>query len=80
MRRGSVTYHTGSLRVHPQTAVGWTHIWDGREQYPITDQQAATLVFMGYITYSPDDGPNARVYRPVKGVKLEQIKKVFASG
>lgn len=50
---------------HPPNAPGWAHVWIPQtcEQLEITDAQAHALVFLGLITYSPEDGPNARVYR-----------------
>jgi hypothetical protein len=62
------------VSIAPQHAVGWTHVWDGSEQLPLTDEQAAALAYLGFIFYSPWDGPNARVYRLCEGVPLAQVK------
>lgn len=61
----------------PPGARGWTHIWDGdEEQLPISDGTAQSLVRLQIISYSPDDGPHAKVYRPVKpNWTLDRIKK-----
>lgn len=66
--------------LHPPTARGWTHILENGKQLAISDELAASLVFMGVIQYSPEDGPNARVYRPrfdwetCEGWTLDRIK------
>jgi hypothetical protein len=35
------------------------------EQIMIDAEQAQLLVWIGYIVYDPEYGPNAKVYRPV---------------
>ena len=64
--------------VAPPEAIGWDHIWTGREQIPITKAQAFTLVVADLIVYSPEDGPNARVYRP-NGVSGRYLKRLLAT-
>lgn len=63
-----------NAKVAPENAMGWTHVWAEGEQFPLGDDTAVALAIFGLIEYSPDDGPNARVYRCCDGVTLAQVK------
>lgn len=63
--------------IAPPTAMGWTHVWAEGEQLPMDDDTAAALAMLGLIEYSPDDGPNARVYRCCEGVSLAKVKSML---
>lgn len=62
------------VSIAPANATGWTHVWDGREQVAMSDQQAAGLALCGVIYYSAGDGPNARVYRLCEGYTIDVVK------
>lgn len=66
------------MDVHSPTAPGWTHVLDGEDQLALDDDVAAALVLLCLITYSPDDGPFARVYRLCDGVTLETVRHAIA--
>lgn len=67
-----VTRHS---RIAPRDAVGWTHVWGEGRQVRLNDGQAYVLVMLGMIVYSPEDGPNARVYRCCDGVSIDRVER-----
>lgn len=69
---------TSHSTVAPRDAVGWTHVWGEGKQVRISDGQAYVLVMLGIIVYSPEDGPNARVYRLCPGRTIEQVERSLA--
>lgn len=69
---------TPNPKVAPDWCPGFTHVWAEGEQFRITDDVAVSLAFYGMIEYSPDDGPNARVYRLCDGVTLDEVKGAVA--
>lgn len=63
-----------SYAVAPESANGPTHIMQNGEQLFLTEDAVCFLVMMGIVYYSPEDGPNARVYRPLGEWTLERIR------
>lgn len=78
MSHGLAVYR--SPLTHPDSAIGWTHVWSGVAEpdlqncVGLTDEQAHALVSLGLIRYSGD----YKCYRPMPGVELTTIKAVIA--
>ena len=73
--RPRVTRHS---KIAPRDAIGWTHGWGEGKQVRLNDGQAYVLVMRGMIVYSPEDGPNARVYRLCEGVSIDAVERSLA--
>ncbi len=43
-------------------------------QIKVTQKQIETLVVLGLVTYDPDYGPNANVYRPFLRADAEKVR------
>lgn len=63
-----------SYAVAPESANGPTHIMQNGEQLFVSEETICVLLMMGIVYYSPEDGPMARVYRPLGEWTLERIK------
>lgn len=64
----------------PSDAPGRTQIIPDRgahTQLYVSDDVAAMLVYLGFVYYAADYGPNARVYRPCEGVTFEAILRII---
>lgn len=48
--------------------------YGAHEQIYITDEQEYALVWLSFIYYDADYGPNAKVYRPVKPCTADVVR------
>jgi hypothetical protein len=43
------------------------HVYDGHDTMRVSMAEARALVFVGVAAYSPEDGPDGIVFRPLNG-------------
>lgn len=53
-------------------------VYDSHDTLCVSRSTAESLQYLGLVRYSPMDGPQGIVYRPVSGKSVEDIKKVVA--